>query len=284
MLKNFFKDFENEDNFNYYIQLGLISSFLPTFLILFFIKAYYGKFFDSSDNKKESNSLLNNLRKFFPVIPSHISWIIQECPCVFITLFYLIKYQSKISILQIAVIFPFLVHYIHRSFIFPFIIHSSKNYPLEITLMALSFCIFNSIIINRSIIIFSEYDSNDYLTIFIGIMFTFNGMFINVYHDYSMSYQRAYQNRKSKGTHYIIPRGFLFEFISCPNYFGELIEWFGFTILSGTFSGFVFFICSFANLFPRAIQYHKWYQTKFKEEFATNIKLKRRKAIIPLII
>lgn len=282
-MKHYFKDIEKEDNLNYYMQVGFLVSFIPIFLTLFFIKAYYGKFYDSNKTKNE-NSILSSVRKLFPVISSRISWIIQECPSVFVTLYYLLKYQSKLTKEKIIVISPFLIHYIQRSFIFPFVIHSSKNYPFELTLMAFSFCLFNSLIINRSVILFSDYDKNDYFSIFCGILIMFFGMFINIYHDYSMSKQRTENNKKPNSSHYIIPRGFLYEYISCPNYLGELTEWLGFILISKTFSSFVFFVSTFCNLFPRAIKYHQWYRTKFKDEFAKDEKLSARKAIIPFII
>jgi steroid 5-alpha reductase family enzyme len=182
-----------------------------------------------------------------------------------------------------------LFHYIHRTFIFPFKIKNSKNNPIEITLMAFTFCFFNAIMINRSILLFSNYfnkDSNDFILsiiqILIGYFIFFLGMYINIKHDYLMI---SYRKKNKDKSEYILPRGYLYELISCPNYFGELLEWLGFAILTGTFSGFVFFISTFANLFPRAIKYHNWYKNKFKDEF-NNKKdnVKDRKAIIPYII
>lgn len=280
-----FEDLKNEDNFNFYMQLGFLFTSFPIFFILFFIRAYYGKFFNSSGKKKAP--YMKIIRLFLPIIPSRLSWIIQECPCVFITIFYLIKYRILYSKVKIILILPFLLHYIHRSFIFPFIIQSSNNIPLEITLMAFTFCVFNSLMINRSILLFSDYDSKYLFSLNyeVGIFIFILGLFINIFHDYNMVIQRKECMKKNSGRKvYILPRGFLFEFISCPNYFGELMEWLGFTLLSNTFSGFVFFLSTFANLFPRAIQYHKWYKTKFKEEFSINGKVKNRKSIIPFII
>ena len=275
----FFRDISKEDNFNFYIQLGFLLSDIPIFITLFFVKAYYGKFFND----------YNKYRSFIPTISSRTSWIIQECPCVFITIFYLFKYFNSTSIINSILLLAFLIHYIHRTFIFPFKIKNSKNNPIEITLMAFTFCFFNAIMINRSILLFSNYfnnDSNDFILsiiqILIGYFIFFVGMYINIKHDYLMISFRKKNKDKSE---YILPRGYLYELISCPNYFGELLEWLGFAILTGTFSGFVFFISTFANLFPRAIKYHNWYKNKFKDEF-NNKKdnVKDRKAIIPYII
>ena len=269
----------DKDDYNFYIQICFLVLDIPIFLCLLFIKAYYGKFFNKSE---DGNCIQKLLRKIFPVIPSRISWIVQECPCVFITIFFIIYYYENLNYKNILVISPFLIHYLHRTFIFPFVIHSSKNNPLEITLMAFTFCFFNAIMINRSIFcLIKDYGDEFLLNYTFGLAIFLLGIYINIHSDYSMIKQRnANQDENNK---YIIPRGFMYELISCPNYFGELTEWLGFFILSNSFSGLVFFISTFANLFPRAIQYHQWYKNKFKEEFATDKDLIQRKAIVPFL-
>ena len=277
-----FQDLKNEDTYNYVIQLTFLISDVPIFLCLLFIKAYYGKFFNS--NSEETNCVQKILRKIFPVIPSRVSWIVQECPCVFVTLFYLIHAYSEITFRRLLVIAPFLIHYIHRTFIFPFVIHSSKNNPLEITLMAFTFCLFNAIMINRSIFYYTDYDHDFWLYYIYGLITFICGMYINIFSDYSMIRQRNAKKDQEGRSKYIIPKGFMYELISCPNYFGELTEWLGFFVLSNTFSGLVFFVSTFANLFPRAIQYHQWYKVKFKDEFNSDKDLANRKAIVPFLI
>ena len=276
----YFQDINTHD-YNFYIQIIFLALDLPIFLCLIFIKAYYGKLFNS--NSGEGNCFQRTLRKIFPVIPSRISWIIQECPCVFMTIFFLIYYRKNLNYKNILVMTPFFIHYVHRSFIFPFVIHSSKNNPLEITLMAFVFCFFNSLMINRSIFcLIIDYELKSFwLNYMFGLAIFGLGMYINIHSDYSMIKQR--NANKDSNNKYIIPRGFMYELISCPNYFGELTEWLGFFILSNSFSGLVFFISTFANLFPRAIQYHQWYKNKFKEEFATDKNLSERKSIVPFL-
>ena len=269
----------DKDDYNFYIQICFLVLDIPIFLCLLFIKAYYGKFFNKSE---DGNCIQKLLRKIFPVIPSRISWIVQECPCVFITIFFIIYYYENLNYKNILVISPFLIHYIHRTFIFPFVIHSSKNNPLEITLMAFTFCFFNAIMINRSIFcLIKDYGDEFLLNYIFGLAIFLLGIYINIHSDYSMIKQR--NSNQDENNKYIIPRGFMYELISCPNYFGELTEWLGFFILSNSFSGLVFFISTFANLFPRAIQYHQWYKNKFKEEFATDKDLIQRKAIVPFL-
>ena len=84
--------------------------------------------------------------------------------------------------------------------------------------------------------------------------------------------------RKKNGPGYHLPNKFLHKYISSPNYFGEIIEWIGWAVLTWSVSGLVFLIWTIANLFPRAIAHHKWYKEKF-DDYPEN-----RKAIIPGII
>ena len=257
-LHHMFCDVTREDTFNYLIQLVFLVTFTSVFIILFFIKAYYGKFYSN--------------KSLLPTINTRLSWIIQEIPCVIISLLFI--YNNTANTKAILFIFPFLFHYIHRSLIFPFIIKTSKNFPLEITLMAFSFCVFNSLILNRSAFYFCDYESTELTLVnYVGLGVMICGMCINIFHDHYMAYLR----KQKEG--YILPKGYLFNYVTNPNYFGEIVEWFGYWIYTQNFSAFVFFISTVGNLFPRAIKYKQWYLTKFKDECPKHIK-----AVIPFII
>ncbi|MEJ2006114.1 MAG: methyltransferase, partial [Cyclobacteriaceae bacterium] len=73
------------------------------------------------------------------------------------------------------------------------------------------------------------------------------------------------------------PEGGLFRWVSCPHYFGEILEWSGWAVLTWSLPGFAFALFTFANLAPRAIAHHRWYKEKY-ENYPAN-----RKALIPLI-
>ena len=83
---------------------------------------------------------------------------------------------------------------------------------------------------------------------------------------------------KEKKNEYQIPKGFLYNYISCPNYLGEIIEWLGFAIMASSIPAFLFFLWTIFNLLPRAISHHKWYKNNF-ENYPN-----KRKAIIPFLI
>ena len=83
--------------------------------------------------------------------------------------------------------------------------------------------------------------------------------------------------RKSDDTGYKIPRGGLYERISCPNYFGEILEWIGWAIATWSLAGLAFAIYTIANLAPRAMAHHRWYRETFSDY------PKQRKALIPYL-
>ena len=62
---------------------------------------------------------------------------------------------------------------------------------------------------------------------------------------------------RKNGNGYQIPRGGLFERISCPNHFGEIVEWTGFAILCWSVPALSFAVWTAANLIPRALS-HRW--------------------------
>ena len=83
---------------------------------------------------------------------------------------------------------------------------------------------------------------------------------------------------KKKHNDYQIPNGFMYKYISCPNYFGEIIEWVGFYIVTASAPALVFVFWTMCNLIPRAISNHNWYLNKFSDY------PKNRKAVIPFLI
>jgi len=70
----------------------------------------------------------------------------------------------------------------------------------------------------------------------------------------------------------------MYRYVSCPNYLGEILEWAAWAVLTWSLVGLVFAIWTGANLIPRALAHHKWYQEKFPDY------PKDRKAIIPFLL
>lgn len=75
-----------------------------------------------------------------------------------------------------------------------------------------------------------------------------------------------------------LPRGVLFEEISCPNYLGEILMWVGWAILTWSKPGLAAATFSAALLIPRAVSHHLWYRRTFPN-YPPN-----RRAILPFIL
>ncbi|MDA9011175.1 DUF1295 domain-containing protein [Gammaproteobacteria bacterium] len=209
-------------------------------------------------------------------ISARLGWILMESPSVILMFLLGWFMRDSLNVIHETFLMIWLIHYIHRTFIYPFWMDmTTKTMPITIALSAFGFNIINVLVQAIGIYFFTEYSENWYETyVFqLGLVLFIIGMFINIYSDFLIL-----KMKKVKGPGYHIPNSFLHRYISSPNYFGEIIEWLGWAILTWSISGFVFLIWTFANLFPRAISNHKWYQMKF-ENYP-----KDRKAIIPKVV
>tara|TARA_Y100000590_G_scaffold466346_1_gene641381 strand:- start:146 stop:898 length:753 start_codon:yes stop_codon:yes gene_type:complete len=231
-----------------------------SFFSLLKINAPYGKF-----SKKGWGKLFNY----------KIGWFIQEIisPITF-SYFFLTGTTNKNIIFWILFVI-WVGHYINRSIIFPLRISDASKIPLSIVLSAISFNLINGFINGYYIGNLANFDNN-YLYSFnfiIGIIIFLIGLFINIYSD------NVLIKIKSKKSGYQIPKGLFYNYISCPNYLGEILEWVGFAIICWSFPSLLFAIWTIANLVPRALSNHKWYNKKFPNRYPKN-----RKAILPFIL
>lgn len=209
-----------------------------------------------------------------PQISNRIGWIIMEAPSFLIILyFYLISdqsaYAATLSIL-------WLIHYLNRTFIYPFRIRTKgKKMPLVIVLSAIFFNCMNAGLNGYFLAHFETYGADSFMqwNFIVGLVLFITGFIINQTSDHLLI-----NLRKPGETDYKIPEGFLFKYISCPNLFGELVQWTGFAIMAWNLPALTFLVWTVANLLPRAIGHHKWYLNHF-ENYPS-----KRKAVIPGIL
>jgi len=74
-----------------------------------------------------------------------------------------------------------------------------------------------------------------------------------------------------------IPKGFLFEYISCPNYFCEIMAWIGFSIMTQTLTAYIFTLLGAAQMLVWAQKKHSQYRKEFPDY------PRSRKILIPFI-
>ena len=74
-----------------------------------------------------------------------------------------------------------------------------------------------------------------------------------------------------------IPRGFMFEYVSCPNYFFEALAWTAFALGTGSMVSWLFMVIGAGQMFIWAQKKHSAYLKEFKDY------PKNRKAMFPFI-
>jgi protein-S-isoprenylcysteine O-methyltransferase Ste14 len=248
-------------NMLYKFSIILIFSFaVVVFIMLFFISAPYGKFYRKG---------------WGPVIKSKWAWMTMEFASPALILIFFVFSDVK-TLPGIIFLCLWLGHYLHRTFVYPFTQSGrEKAYPLLLVLMAIVFNCLNGFVNGYGVFHIYSYDLSYLLKwqFIAGILFFISGFIIN-----KISDEKLRNLRKQNPSQYVIPHGWLFEYISNPHYFGEIIEWAGWAIMTWSLPGLAFFIFTFANLFPRAISSHKWYKANFPHYPSD------RKAVIPFLI
>lgn len=212
-----------------------------------------------------------------PMINNRLGWLIMELPALLVFAFFVSLSPDLGNKLVLIAASLWGLHYIHRSIIFPFRLKTKgKKMPLVIVFSAILFNTVNGFLNGYWLSHFAP-ETNDNLLhnihLIIGFILFLAGFFINQYHD-----RLLIKLREGKTTGYKIPYGGLFKFISCPNYFGEIISWLGFFVITLGLPALSFFIWTMVNLIPRALDHHKWYKKQF-QNYPLN-----RKAVFPYLL
>ena len=241
------------------------------FIALNFVEASYGITFD---------------KKWGVAINNKVAWLCMEAP-VFILMTVLCLLSPRMTPFCMDTSFvPFLMflffqtHYIRRSFIFPFLLKGKNKMPVTVMMMGVLFNLCNAFMQGGWLFYKSPegiYSMGWLLTpqFIIGVIIFFSGMTLNIQSD------KIIQDLRKPGdsNHYLPSKG-LFRYVTGAHYFGELIEWTGFAILTWSIPGALFVLWTLANLAPRANVVYKKYKKMFGAETINERKLKR---IIPYI-
>ena len=233
------------------------------FAALFFIKAGYGIF---------------HTKAWGPSIPNKLGWIIMECPALIVMLAIWLQSENRMEPILLTFFLLFEIHYFQRTLIFPLLMKGHSQMPFSIVLMGVTFNLINGFLIGESLFHLApmeKYSSEWFETpaFIIGIIIFFTGMTINLHSDHVIRTLRP----KGDTKHYLPQKG-MYRFVTSGNYFGELVEWTGFAILTQSTAAWIFVIWTFANLAPRAYSIRQQYRKEFGIEAVG-----KRKCLIPYI-
>ena len=107
----------------------------------------------------------------------------------------------------------------------------------------------------------------------IGLIIFIIGFSLNRVADYQLVCLRESRS----DTKHAIPQGSLYFLISCPNYFGEGLQWFGWAVMTWSLAGLVLWLVGEATFVPRSRHNHKWLRNQFLDYPSI------RKGLIPFI-
>ncbi|PIE04406.1 MAG: 3-oxo-5-alpha-steroid 4-dehydrogenase [Spirochaetales bacterium] len=234
---------------------------VPTFLALLFIRAPYGKF-----SREGWGARMNSL----------LAWVIMELPAVVFPVLMALLFRDTIGFGWIFLaIWEF--HYLYRTIWFPLRMshNSRKSFPVSMVSMALFFHIINCLV-NFVFLFYLRPVTTPFwftdIRFLLGLAVFLSGFALHFDSD------RRIQKQKTGPGVYVIPKGGFFRWVAGPNYLGEIIQWFGWALLTWSVAGLAFAVFTFANVFPRALAGYKWYLSEF-EDCPENWK-----AVIPGII
>ena len=89
--------------------------------------------------------------------------------------------------------------------------------------------------------------------------------------------------RAPNGQERPIPRGFLFELVSCPHYFCEILAWLGFCLVTGTLAGVVFMLLGAVILAVWARTRHVAYLRNYDGRDGRELYPAKHRALIPFV-
>ncbi|MDG1343583.1 MAG: DUF1295 domain-containing protein, partial [Flavobacteriaceae bacterium] len=213
----------------------------------------------------------HSTKKWGKSIDNKTGWILMELPALLTCplIYFVIVEEINLSIVFIIL---WITHYFNRTIIYPLRIKTKgKKIPIAIVASAFFFNMVNGIF-NGYFLTLVQFESISHMYLILGLIIFVIGFYINVSSDNILIKLRT----KQKG--YVIPKGKLFNYVSCPNFFGEIIEWLGFAIMTLNPGSLSFLIWTICNLIPRSKAHHKWYQESFKNY------PKKRKAVIPYLL
>lgn len=244
------------------LLLSMTVLAVVVFVALYFVDAGYGRFY----NRKWGKSINNK-----------VGWLVMETP-IFIAMIVLWLISDRVvDVPRLVFLLFFQIHYFQRSFIFPFRLRGKSSMAIVVVAMAVIFNLLNAVMQGGWIFHVSPVD---YYTVswlwspqfIIGTIIFFAGMRINQKSDNIIRNLRNNDNGE-----YHLPQEGMYRYVTSANYFGELVEWIGFAILTWSWAGVVFVVWTFANLAPRAAKIHE----RYKRDFPDEMKGRRVKRIIP---
>jgi len=201
---------------------------------------------------------------FGPLVGARLAWLLMESPSPLLMTVYFFLGRRPHSPVAVVFLGLWLFHYLYRAFLFPLLLPAtSRPMPLLVLASGALFNVVNTYLNGRWLFSLAEPRALAWLVspqFIAGTGLFFFGFSVHVLADRELR-----RLRRASGGERAMPRGRLFRFLSCPNYFGEIVEWTGFALATWSPGGLLFALWTVANLVPRAVHHHRWYRERFAD-------------------
>ena len=199
-------------------------------------------------------------RAWGPNLDPRWGWLLMELSALAVFPFVYLAAGERHVVGDVLVAL-WLAHYIHRTLVWPWIVQrQARPFPAVTAASGFCFNVVNGVLLGWFMARIADYPQDWFSDprFAVGAALFVLGAALNIVTDYRLAALRA---RASGGA--VLPRGGAFELVSCPNLAGEMIEWTGFALMSWSLPGLAFALWTAANLIPRAVWRHRWYEERF---------------------
>jgi len=219
---------------------------------------------------------------FGPAVSPRVGWVLMELPAVLAFVGFHAAGERATEPVPLMFLGLWLVHYLNRGLLFPLRLRVREGAGFSWLVVAFGWAVttVHGYLNGAWVGGLGSHLTPAWLTdprFLSGIVVYIGGFALNVLSDATLRDLRA---RPVVSDHdgYRIPRGGAFRYVSCPNYLGELIAWTGFALATGSPGGVFILAITSANLVPRALRTHRWYQERFPDYPPG------RRALVPFVL
>jgi 3-oxo-5-alpha-steroid 4-dehydrogenase 1 len=222
--------------------------------------------------------------RFGAALDPRLGWMLMELPAsvVFFATFF--RGPNWDRPFPLFFLFVWSCHYLNRGFLMPLFMRvpAGQKNSFSLVVIAIGWCVtslhgyLNAAWVTRFApnVGWSWFADPRFI---VGVTLYYAGLIGNLHADHVLRTLRTKDEVARGERHYRIPHGGLFELVTNASYFAELVLWAGLAIFSWSPAGVFIFAISCANLVPRAIATHRWYNEKFADYPTT------RRVLIPYV-
>jgi 3-oxo-5-alpha-steroid 4-dehydrogenase 1 len=223
----------------------------------FFLQAPYGRFADD---------------RFGIRLDPRLGWFLMELPAMVVFLYFYSQGPNVAAPLPLFVLFVWFVHYGNRGFLMPALMRvprgQKNSFSLFVVAIGWLVTSLHGYLNGSWASTYANQIGWDWFSdprFIAGVALYYGGLLLNLHSDHILRRLRTKEELARGVKEYRMPRGGLFEYVSNPSYFSELVFWAGFALFTWSLAGVFILSISMANLLPRAIATHAWYREKFSD-------------------